>query len=207
MSVVPLTWIPFLTILTPRGHKNASTAGIASENRSILFWSNVLDCCPCAELTCTLRLTVLELALFLREQGPGMQQLVETDSVDHLVAPMLAHQPALLVPDRRGRAGVPAGSRWSQVGWLSALQQGMQGLHLRHRRLAGEIAANVGCGLPVHQSSILKKRDSLRPGSRHSRGHYLEGLASVRGWLPVSCSLFLSGGPARRSDRTTAHSE
>ena len=43
------------------------------------------------------------------------------------------------------------------------------------RCLAGKAAAHVGCGLPLHQSSILQERDSKGLRARFSQGDDLEG--------------------------------
>jgi len=39
-------------------------------------------------------------------------------------------------------------------------EQLLERQRVRDRRLAGEIAAHIGCGLPIQQSPILQERDS-----------------------------------------------
>ena len=46
---------------------------------------------------------------------------------------------------------------------------------LGDRRLAGKLAAHVGCGLPVHQSTILQEGHNGGLPAGRSQGHYLEG--------------------------------
>ncbi len=43
------------------------------------------------------------------------------------------------------------------------------------RHLAGKGAAYVGCGAPLHQTSILKERNSTRLCVLRSQSHHLEG--------------------------------
>jgi hypothetical protein len=55
----------------------------------------------------------------------------------------------------------------------------LKSLCFRHRCLASEIATDIGCGLPIQQSSIFQERDDWGLNVRRAKGHHLEGPVAV----------------------------